>query len=77
MARNTSRLGWTGPRQVTIEGLKPRTAYLADVPDLDLLASRYHPRVRAGFDAGMELGVLNWLIGMAGWLVRWRLLKSA
>lgn len=69
--------GWTGPRQVTIEGLKPRTAYLADVPDLDLLASRYHPRVRAGFDAGMELGVLNWLIGMAGWLVRWRLLKSA
>jgi hypothetical protein len=69
--------GWSGRRQVTIEGLRPRRAYLADVPDLDLLARRYQPRVRAGFDAGMELGVLNWLIGMAGLMVRWRLVKSA
>lgn len=69
--------GWTGARQVTIEGLKPCTSYLVDVPDLDLLPRRYQPRVRAGFDAGMELRVLNWLIGLAGLLVRWRLVKSA
>jgi hypothetical protein len=69
--------GWTERRQVTIEGLKPRSAYLADVPDLDLLPRRYQPRVRGEFYAGMELGLLNWLIGMAGLMVRWRLVKSA
>jgi hypothetical protein len=69
--------GWSEPRRVSIEGLKPRKAYLVDVPDLDLLARRYQPRVRAGFDAGMELGVLNRLISLAGTLVRWRLLRSA
>jgi len=69
--------GWSGSRAVTIEGLKPRRARLADVPDLDLLPRRYQPRVRAGFDAGMELGLLNRLIGMAGLMVRWRLVKSA
>ena len=69
--------GWTGRRRVSIEGLKPRSAFRADVPDLDLLPRRYQPRVRAGFDAGMELGVLNWLITTAGLLVRWRLVRSA
>ncbi len=69
--------GWSGPRPIVIEGLRRRRAYLADVPDLDLLHRRYEPRVRAGFDAGMELGLLNRLIGLAGRLVRWRLVKSA
>lgn len=69
--------GWSAPRTVVIEGLRPRRAYLAEVPDLDLLPRRYQPRVRAGFDAGMELGLLNWLIGLAGLLVRWRVVQSA
>lgn len=69
--------GWTERRQVTIEGLKPRSAFLADVPDLDLLPRRYQPRVRGEFHAGMELWLLNWLIGLAGLMVRWRLVKSA
>jgi hypothetical protein len=69
--------GWTNPRKVTIEGLKPRTAFLADVPDLDLMAQRYQPRVRAGFVAGMELPVLNWLISAAGLLVRQGVVRSA
>lgn len=69
--------GWTGRRWARVEGLEPRRAALADVPDLDLLPARFAPRVRAGFDAGMELGVLNWLIGMAGRAVQWRLVRSA
>ncbi|KQU99171.1 SDR family oxidoreductase [Devosia sp. Root105] len=69
--------GWSGGRSVTIEGLPPRRAMLADVPDLDLLPARFAPRVRAGFDAGMELPVLNWLIGVAALPVRWGLVKSA
>ncbi len=71
------RSGWTDPRSVAIEGLRRRRVFVADVPDLDLLPARYAPRVRAGFDAGMELPVLNWLIGLAGLAVRWGIVKSA
>lgn len=71
------RRGWSGGRWVTIEGLPRRRVLLADVPDLDLVPARFAPRVRAGFDAGMELPVLNWLIGVAGLPVRWGLVKSA
>lgn len=69
--------GWSGARWVTIEGLPRRRAMLADVPDLDLVPARFAPRVRAGFDAGMELPVLNWLIGVVAVPVRWGLVKSA
>lgn len=69
--------GWGDGRWVSIEGLPRRRAMLADVPDLDLLPARYKPRVRAGFDAGMELPILNWLIGVAAAPVRWGLVKSA
>ena len=69
--------GWSDGRWVSIEGLPRRRAMLAEVPDLDLLPARYAPRVRAGFDAGMELPVLNWLIGVAAVPVRWGLVKSA
>ena len=71
------RRGWGDARTVRIEGLKPRSAGLADVPDLDLLPARFEPRVRASFEAGMELAVLNRLIGFSGQLVRWRLVPSA
>lgn len=69
--------GWGDPRWVTIEGLPRRRAMLADVPDLDLLPARYAPRVRAGFDAGMELPILNWLISLAALPVAWGVMKSA
>ncbi|MDB5539246.1 MAG: saccharopine dehydrogenase [Devosia sp.] len=69
--------GWSGGRWVAIEGLPKRWAMLVDVPDLDLIPARFSPRVRAGFDAGMELPMLNWLIGLAAAPVRWGLLKSA
>lgn len=69
--------GWSGPRGVAIAGLPQRRAVLAEVPDLDVLPARWPPRVRAAFDAGMELPILNWLIGLAGLPVRWRLMPSA
>jgi hypothetical protein len=50
---------------------------LADVPDLDLLPARFSPRVRAGFDAGMELPILNRLIRLAALPVEWGVMKSA
>lgn len=69
--------GWAKARWVHIAGLPRRSAMLAEVPDLDVLPARWSPRVRAGFDAGMELSVLNWLIALAGLPVRWRLIPSA
>jgi hypothetical protein len=69
--------GWSGMRWARVEGLEPRRAALADVPDLDLLVERFQPRIRAQFDAGMELGLLHWLIDMSGLCVRLRLVKSA
>ena len=69
--------GWSGTRLARVDGLKPRRAALADVPDLDLLVSRYRPRIRARFDAGMELWILHWLIAMSGLCVKLRLVKSA
>jgi len=69
--------GWGSARWVHIDGLKRRRAMLADVPDLDLIAARYSPRVRAGFDAGMELPILNQLIGLAALPVKWEIMPSA
>ena len=69
--------GWSGTRLARVEGLGARRAALADVPDLDLLVSRFRPRIRARFDAGMELWLLHWLIGLSGLCVTLRLVKSA
>ncbi len=69
--------GWGESGWVTIEGLGRRRAALANVPDLELLHSRFRPRVRAGFRAGMELGILHGLIGLAGLAVRMGIVKSA
>lgn len=69
--------GWTGARTIAIAGVSRRRAMLAEVPDLDIIPERFTPRVRAGFDAGMELPLLNVLIGLAGLAVRLRLFRSA
>ena len=71
------RRGWSAMRPVLIEGIGRRRAAIAEVPDLDLMQARFKPRVRAGFRAGMELGLLNGLIGLAGLAVRLRLARSA
>lgn len=72
-----ARAGWSGARTIAIDGVSPRRAMLAEVPDLDIIPGRFSPRVRAGFDAGMELPVLNALIGLSGLAVRLGLVKSA
>jgi len=69
--------GWTGRRTVKLEGVSPRTAMLAELPDLSLMVSHFRPRLRAQSDAGMELEVLNGLIGFSGLLVRLGLVRSA
>jgi hypothetical protein len=62
---------------VAPEGVGRRRASLTEVPDLDVMPAAFAPRVRARFDAGMELGVLHWLIWLSGLAVRLRIVKSA
>jgi NAD(P)-dependent dehydrogenase (short-subunit alcohol dehydrogenase family) len=69
--------GWTEARTIAIDGVSPRRAMLAEVPDLDVIPQRFSPRLRAGFDAGMELGLLNTLIGLSGFAVRLKLVRTA
>jgi hypothetical protein len=71
------RRGWANTNVMTIEGLGRRRAALAELPDADLLAARYKPRIRAAIRAGLELGVLHGLVGLAGLFVRARLIRSA
>ena len=69
--------GWGASRRLNVPPLGPRRVALADVPDLVMLPRRFKPRVRAGFFAGMDLALLQSLIGLAGWAVRARLVSSA
>lgn len=71
------RYGWSGTHAITADGLGRRLAALADVPDLDSLPAQFQPRIRASFDAGLELKFLHRMVSFAGWLVRWHLLSSA
>jgi NAD(P)-dependent dehydrogenase (short-subunit alcohol dehydrogenase family) len=71
------RRGWSRTEIVTIEDLGRRRAGLAELPDADLLGSRYRPRIRATIRAGLELRVLHGLVGLAGLLVRMRIIRSA
>ena len=76
-ARWQEAAGWSGGRSIHIEGLRPREAFLSDVPDLDLLPRRYSPRVRAELAAGMELGILNRMLELASWVTRIGLVPDA
>ena len=51
--------GWSCDEAVNFAGVGRRRVALCETPDLDLLVERYHPRVRAEFKAGLELGVLH------------------
>jgi NAD(P)-dependent dehydrogenase (short-subunit alcohol dehydrogenase family) len=75
------RFGWQGLRkerfqvsgQPAIEG---RLVGLVDVPDLALLPDRLAGRPAIAFRAGTELGVQNFGLWLASWLVRCGLLRS-
>ena len=71
------RRGWSDGRSVTADGLGRRVAALASLPDLDLLPRRFQPRLRAVCDTGLEMSLLHRLVGLAGQLVRLRILPSA
>lgn len=51
--------GWSRNERVEIEGVGQRPVALCETPDLDLLALRYGPRVRAEFKAGLELALMH------------------
>ena len=68
--------GWGANEKIDLPGIGRRNAVLCETPDLDLLVSRYHPRVAAEFKAGLELGLLHHGLRFLSWLVRRGMLRS-
>jgi saccharopine dehydrogenase-like NADP-dependent oxidoreductase len=62
--------GWGGLRRMTFPGVGTRWSSHCDVPDCDLLAKRFAPRVSAAFFASLELPVMHIGLWALGGLVR-------
>ena len=66
--------GWSLNEKVEIAGVGARHVALCDTPDLDLLVSRYGPRIAAEFKAGLELGMMHRSLRALGFFRSRRLL---
>ncbi len=67
--------GWSDCGLIDVDGLGRRRFALAEVPDLDLFASRFAPRESALFMAALELPLLHRGLSVVSWLRRnglWR-----
>ena len=70
----TDRAGWSGLKRFYLPGVGSRVVSLAATPDLDLLPRRGVSE--ALFYAGVQPPFLHWLLWLAAWTVRLRLLPS-
>ena len=66
--RMAEAFGWSLNERFVIAGVGIRPVALCDTPDLDLLVSRYAPRIAAEFKAGLELGVMHRGLRLLGFL---------
>ena len=66
--RMSEAFGWSLNEKIEIAGVGTRHVALCDTPDLDLLVSRYNPRIAAEFKAGLELGVMHRGLRLLGFL---------
>ena len=73
-ARMAEAFGWSLNERIEIAGVGTRHVALCDTPDLDLLVSRYSPRIAAEFKAGLEFGVMHRGLRLLGFLRSQKLL---
>ena len=64
--------GWQDLRRVIDPDIGRRWLAACDVPDLDLIPRRWPEIGEATFHAGLELGLLHFVLWSASWLVRVR-----
>jgi saccharopine dehydrogenase-like NADP-dependent oxidoreductase len=64
--------GWQDLRRIVDPDLGRRWLAACDVPDLDLIPRRWPEIGEATFHAGLELGLLHFVLWSASWLVRAR-----
>jgi saccharopine dehydrogenase-like NADP-dependent oxidoreductase len=64
--------GWQDLRRIVDPDLGRRWLAACDVPDLDLIPRRWPEIGEATFHAGLELGLLHFVLWSASWLVRVR-----
>jgi saccharopine dehydrogenase-like NADP-dependent oxidoreductase len=64
--------GWQDLRRIVDPDIGRRWLAACDVPDLDLIPRRWPEIGEATFHAGLELGILHFVLWFASWLVRAR-----
>lgn len=77
----TSVRGWSEGRkeQLLVDGIAPvlgRRSSVIGAPDLALFPAYYNAR-SVEFRAGLDLWIMHWGLTAVGFVVRWRLLRSA
>ncbi len=69
-------MGWSHPRTVHFQRLRPRLSSLCDIPDLELFPAHYALRTRMAFGAALELGLAQRAFAVLAWLRRAGWLKN-
>lgn len=75
-ARHDTGHGWGSLRREAFPRVGRRWTSLCEVPDNDLLVSRFRPHVSAEFVASLELSIMHLGLWALGGLVRLRLMRS-
>lgn len=68
--------GWQDLKRIELPGLGKRWFSACDVPDLDLLPTRFPELQEVSFHAGLELGPMHLGLWALSWPVRWGLVPS-
>ena len=68
--------GWSRPRPVHFQRLRPLLSSLCDIPDLELFPAHYALRRRMAFGAALELGLAQRAFAVLAWLRRVGWLKK-
>lgn len=74
--RWVERLGWAGPTKVAFARMKPRRGALCDIPDLELLPTRYAGVQSVMFRAALEVGLTQQAFAFLAFLRRIGLLPA-
>jgi saccharopine dehydrogenase-like NADP-dependent oxidoreductase len=74
--RQTQSPGWSMNEKIDIPEVGLRNVALCETPDLDLLVSRYHPKISAEFKAGLELGIMHNFLRVMSYLRAHKLIPN-
>lgn len=69
-------VGWSNPKRIAFQRLRPRLGALCDIPDLELFPAHYQVRERMEFRAALEVGLTQRAFAVLAWLRQKGVLKN-